>query len=46
MLAAIFGFIRDMAWELIQIQMNPFLGLVIVAVASFAVRSVLALMRR
>ena len=35
MLAAIFGFIRDMAWELIELQMNPFLGLAIVAVAAF-----------
>ncbi len=46
MLAAIFGFIRDMAWELIELQMNPFLGLAIVAVAAFAAWSALALMRR
>ncbi len=46
MLASIFGFISDMAWELIELQMNPFLGLAIVAVAVFAAWSVFALMRR
>lgn len=46
MLAAFFGFINDMAWELIELQMNPFQGLAIVAVAGFAVWSALQLMRR
>lgn len=48
MLAAVFGFIRDMAWELVELQMNPFLGLAVVAVAvaAFAAWSALALMRR
>lgn len=46
MLAACFGFIRDMAWELVELQMNPFLGLAIVAIAGFAVWSVFSLIRR
>jgi hypothetical protein len=46
MLTAIFGFIRDMAWELVALQMNPFLGLMILAVAGVGVWSALQLMRR
>ncbi len=46
MLASIFGFISDMAWELIELQMNPFLGLAIAAAAAFAAWSAFALMRR
>lgn len=46
MLAAFFGFIREMAWELIALQMNPYLGLAIVAVAGFAVWTAIHLMRR
>ena len=46
MLAAIFGFIRDMAWELVEIQMNPYLGLAFAAVAGIAVLSALLLIRR
>lgn len=46
MLAAFFGFIRDMAWELIELQMNPYLGLGLVAVAGFVAWSVLLLVRR
>lgn len=46
MLVAIFGFIRDMAWELIELQMNPYLGLVLVAVAGVAVGSAFLLVRR
>lgn len=46
MLAAFFGFVRDMAWELVELQMAPYLGAMFVAVAGLAVWSALRLMRR
>jgi hypothetical protein len=46
MLASIFGFIRDMAWELVVLQMNPFLGLMLLAVAGIGAGAAVWLMRR
>jgi len=33
MLAAFFGFVRDMAWELVVLQLNPFLAFAAFAAA-------------
>jgi hypothetical protein len=46
MLASIFGFIRDMTWELVVMQMHPFLGVVLLAIACAGVWSAVRLMRR
>jgi hypothetical protein len=46
MLAAFFGFVRDIAWELVMIQLNPFLGLVAAAFGGLGIWVAFQLLRR
>lgn len=46
MLASFFAFVRDMAWELVVLQLNPLLMLVLAGTAGIAAWGVLQLRRR
>jgi len=46
MLAAFFGFVRDMTWELVMLQLNPFLALMATAAAGIGLWSLVQLLRR
>jgi hypothetical protein len=46
MLAAFFDFIRDLAWELVVLQLNPLLGLVLAGIGALAAWGTFHLMRR
>lgn len=46
MLAATFGFIRDMAWELVMLQLNPLLGLALAGIGGIVAWGAFHLIRR